>query len=141
MSRKLIYKLFLLLCLLLLRRLANSQEQKPTETSEHRTGIVRSVDLNKWSIAIRTKSRTHPDEETVHTFQLGPDTKVSKMDGTAVKLSDLKEGSVVEWSGKKVDGESKVNAIVLQQACTPDKCARSNCNRTCRSESCKCPRI
>jgi hypothetical protein len=139
MSKKSVFSLFLVLSCSLVPRQADSQEQRSTDSPEHRSGIVSSVDTDRHLIAIRMKSSTNPDKEMVYTLRISPDAKVSKADGTSAKFSDLKEGSVVEWSGK--EGESRVNAIKLQPACTPDTCARSSCNKTCHSEACRCPKL
>ena len=146
MSKKSVFTLSLVLSCSLVPRQADSQEQRSADGPEHHSGIVRSVDTDKQSISIRMKSWTNPDKEVVYTLRISPDAKVSKADGTAAKLSDIKEGSVVEWSDKEsakkraTEGGSRVSAIKLQPACTPDTCARSSCNRTCHSQACRCPK-
>src|SRR5713226_1837405 len=139
MSRSSVCKMLLvLLSILLVSRQGDSQEPRSAENSKRWSGIVRSVDRNKNVIEVRVKSDRSQHGESVYTLHLDSTTKLSRKDGNPANLSDLKEGSVVEWTGRggaaaNAGGGTWVTAIMVQEACTPDSCARSKCNRTCRS--------
>jgi hypothetical protein len=141
MSKESVCAVFLLLSCLLFPSQVDSQEPRQAEKSEHVSGVLVRVYKDNGSMDMRTKSRTQPGKETTYKFHYGPDTKITKEDGKPADLSELREGSVVTLTVNKVDGESRATLIVLQNACTPDTCARSNCKRKCNSDVCKCPKI
>jgi len=112
------------------------------------TGIVQSFDPSSHKLILRTRSKDDPAKEVEREIFLSPKTLVEATHGQNGSLSDLKVGSVVtyhresslDWGNKSQSArhEDPLDVIMMQSACTPDTCARSRCNRNCKSVGCKC---
>lgn len=127
-----------LLCCVLLSLSSNSQKQTEGWESDQCSGIVSSVDTTTNKLTLRTKSQTDPKREVNLEFSFDSATKVSREDGTKGAPKDLKMGSVVACQTTR--NQPRLDVIVMQSACTPSTCARTQCERNCRSVGCKCPK-
>ncbi len=136
--RQLHHPVLVLLCCVLVSLSSNSQKQTGGWESDQCSGIVGSVDTATNMLTLRTKSQTDPKREVNLEFSFDSATKVSKEDGTKGALKDLKMGSVVACQTTK--NRPRLDVIVMQSACTPSTCARTQCERNCRSVGCRCPK-
>lgn len=125
----------------------DSSHKKDACENDRCSGIVSSYDESSNQLTLRVKSPDDSSKELTHTFRLPADTVISKADGKKGSLSDLKSGTVVTysppershgWSAKQ--GKERPGSVVMRSACTADTCAKSSCNRDCKSAGCNCVR-
>jgi hypothetical protein len=133
-GQRLLPALSLLVCCLLLPHKNEAQERKATPPAEECSGIVDAVDRQNSRLTLRMKSSADPNKEVVSTLSFDATLKVTAPDGTERTLEAVKAGSVVTCKESK----ARLNKIVLQSACTPRTCAKSNCEGKCKSVRCSC---